>query len=115
MKTNIFIISICFSILFATQSKAQSVFESPFTEARLVKFFPNPATTFVQFDFSDKIDLSGMNFKIYNFIGKKVFESNQLTSRTIVNLNDFFRGVYIFQLSDRNGKMIESSKFQVQK
>lgn len=102
-------------MLFASQSKAQSVFESPFTEARLVKFFPNPATTFIQFDFSDKVDLSEMNFKIFSFIGKKVFESNQLTSRTIVNLNDFFRGVYIFQLTDRNGKMIESSKFQVQK
>jgi len=42
-------------------------------------------------------------------------EVNSLTPRTVINLNDFFRGVYVFQLTDRNGKVIESGKFQVEK
>jgi hypothetical protein len=80
-----------------------------------VRFYPNPATTFIQFDFSENTDLAGASLKIYNFIGKKVYESDQLKLRTTVNLNDYFRGVYIFQLLDRHGRVIESSKFQVQK
>jgi len=32
-----------------------------------------------------------------------------------VNLTDFTRGIYIFQLKDQNGKVIESGKFQVNK
>jgi hypothetical protein len=38
-----------------------------------------------------------------------------LKERMVISLNDFFRGVYIFQLADRNGRVLESSKFQVQK
>jgi len=30
-----------------------------------------------------------------------------------VNVSDFYRGVYIFQLRDKNGRMIDSGKFQV--
>jgi hypothetical protein len=44
-----------------------------------------------------------------------VFELNSVTPKTIVNLNDFYRGIYIFQLRDRNGKVIDSGKFQVSK
>ena len=84
-------------------------------EVKQVRFYPNPATTFIQFDFSENTDLTGASLKIYNFIGKKVYENDLLKSRTTVNLNDFFRGVYIFQLIDRQGRVIESSKFQVQK
>jgi hypothetical protein len=33
----------------------------------------------------------------------------------VVNLSDFIRGVYIFQLRDQNGKVVDSGKFQVSK
>ena len=51
----------------------------------------------------------------YNFIGKKVQEINNVTPKTTVNLNDFYRGIYIFQLRDRQGTLIESGKFNVVK
>jgi hypothetical protein len=82
--------------------------------AKVVRFYPNPASSFINFEFKD-IRLPDYSFKVFNFIGKKVLEINNLTPRTVVNLNDYFRGVYIFQLSDRNGKVIESGKFQVVK
>jgi hypothetical protein len=85
------------------------------SEPKQVVFFPNPATSFIQFDFSENISSSATTFRIYNFIGKKVYETSRLNPRMVINLNDFFRGVYIFQLIDRQGKIIESSKFQVQK
>jgi hypothetical protein len=52
---------------------------------------------------------------IFNFIGKKV-EDLQVTSQKMsVSLTDFYRGVYIFQLRDKQGTIVESGKFQVAK
>jgi hypothetical protein len=81
---------------------------------KIIKFYPNPATSIINFDFQKGYDKS-YNFQIFNFLGKKVFEINNVTPRTIVNLTDFYRGVYIFQLKDKSGKMIDSGKFQVSK
>jgi hypothetical protein len=80
----------------------------------VVKFYPNPATSIITFDFQSGYDKS-LNLQIFNFIGKKVQEINNVTPKTIVNLNDFYRGMYIFQLKDKNGKVVDSGKFQVSK
>ena len=78
-------------------------------------FTPNPASSFINFEFKDNSNLTNYSFKVFNFIGKKVLEINNLSARTVINLGDYFRGVYIFQLTDRNGKILESGKFQVVK
>ena len=82
--------------------------------SKIIKFYPNPATSIINFDFQKGYDKT-YNFQIFNFLGKKVFEVNNVTPRTVVNLSDFYRGVYIFQLKDKSGKMIDSGKFQVSK
>lgn len=82
--------------------------------APIVKFYPNPATSFITFDFQRGYDKS-FNLQIFNFIGKKVQEVTNISPKTTVNLNDFYRGIYIFQLKDKNGKVVESGKFQVSK
>ena len=79
---------------------------------RIIKFYPNPATTIINFDFQKDYDKS-YSFQIYSFVGKKVLELNNLSPKTVVNLNDFYRGIYIYQFRDRNGKVIDSGKFQV--
>jgi hypothetical protein len=80
-----------------------------------IRFYPNPATTQITFDFQGSYDKS-YSFQIYSFIGKKVFDLPSLSSsKTTVDLTDFFRGVYIFQLKDKNGKIAESGRFQVNK
>lgn len=81
---------------------------------RIIKFYPNPATSIINFDFENGYD-KNCSFQIFSFVGKKVYERNNLTPKTTVNLNDFYRGIYIFQLRDRNGKVIDSGKFQVSK
>jgi len=48
-------------------------------------------------------------------MGKKVLEINTLYQFTNLSLNGFYRGVYIFRLSDKNGNIIDSGKFQVVK
>lgn len=81
---------------------------------KIVKFYPNPATTNITFEFQ-KGKESSFNLQIYNFLGKKVLEIKNTAVSNQVNLSDFDRGVYIFQLRDFNGKIIESGKFQVSK
>jgi hypothetical protein len=80
-----------------------------------VRFYPNPATSYITFeDFTKKYDKS-YSIQLFNFLGKKVYEFNLADQKYIVNLSDFFRGIYIFQLRDPSGKILESGKFQVNK
>jgi hypothetical protein len=48
-------------------------------------------------------------------MGKKVYEIKKTPVRITINLEDFYRGVYIFQLRDSNGNIVQSGKFQVVK
>jgi len=80
--------------------------------ARVTKFYPNPAVSQITFDFDQNFDKS-YSFQVFNFVGKKVLDIPAVTQKTVVNVTDFYRGVYIFQLRDKNGRMIDSGKFQV--
>ena len=46
-------------------------------------------------------------------MGKKVLDVNKLYQLNNLSLNGFYRGVYIFRLSDKNGNVVESGKFQI--
>ena len=81
---------------------------------KTVKFYPNPAISFINFEFSKKYDDS-YSLIIFNFIGKKIEELKVSDEKITVSLNDFYRGVYIFQLRDKQGSVVESGKFQVTK
>ena len=83
--------------------------------AATVRYYPNPASSFITFeDIARKYDQS-YSIQLFNFLGKKVFEFKLGEQKNIVNLTDFFRGIYIFQLRDPGGKIVESGKFQVNK
>lgn len=101
-------------LLLSLQSKSQDRNPGEDPTPAIVKFYPNPATSIITFDFQRGYDKS-LNLQIFNFIGKKVQEITNVTPKTTVNLNDFYRGIYIFQLKDKNGKVIDSGKFQVSK
>lgn len=87
--------------------------ETPVT--KIVRFYPNPATSYITFELQKDADRNNYTFQIFNMLGKKVYETNNVTSRNVINLSDFFRGLYIFQLKDKSGKLIDSGKFQVSK
>jgi len=80
----------------------------------LVKLFPNPATTYINIDIS-RLNSNTAIFQVFNFMGRRVYETRLSSSRTSLYLNDFFRGMYIYQLRDRNGAVLETGKFQVLK
>ncbi len=100
-------------LLISAQGKSQvRIASADPSSVRVTKFYPNPAVSQITFDFDQSYDKS-YSFQIFNFPGKKVFELTSITSRTVVNVTDFYRGIYIFQLKDKTGKIIESGKFQV--
>lgn len=83
-------------------------------KTKIVNFYPNPATSVIYFEFSKPIE-RGHTIIIYNFIGKKVAEINVSGNKLNVELDAYYRGVYIFQLKDKTGKILETGKFQVVK
>src|SRR3954470_17933209 len=80
-------------------------------EAKLIKFYPNPAVSQITFTFEKGYD-KNFSFQIFNFIGKKVYELASIAPKMTVELGDFYRGLYIFQVRDKSGKIVESGKFQ---
>jgi hypothetical protein len=89
-------------------------FSAEIVKAKVLKFYPNPATGVINFEFLKPVQRD-LTLQVFNFIGKKVFELNGISQKTSVPLNDFYRGLYIFQLSDKSGHIVESGKFQVSK
>jgi hypothetical protein len=81
-------------------------------DAKVVKFYPNPAVSFINFEFQKDFN-NNYTLYIYNFIGKKMLELKVNDEKMTVMLNGFYRGVYIFQLRDNSGNIVESGKFQV--
>jgi Secretion system C-terminal sorting domain len=80
--------------------------------AKLIKLYPIPATTVINFDFVSGYDKS-YQFEVYNFTAKKVYELKNLPPRITLTLNDFTRGFYYYQLRDKNGRLIETQRFLV--
>lgn len=81
---------------------------------KYIRFYPNPAVSVINFEFQKSYDNS-YSFQIYNFIGKKVMDLKNVSPKININLDDFYRGLYIYQLRDATGKIVESGKFQVVK
>jgi hypothetical protein len=97
----------------STAAQVKSAFISD-TEVKTFKYYPNPAASFINFEFQKGYDKS-YNLLIFNFIGKKVIDLKPSEEKITVSLTDFYRGVYIFQLRDTKGNIVQSGKFQVVK
>ena len=103
---------IIFSLLFSLKG---------FTQARLpqdqpteVRCYPNPAITQITFDFKFT-NPKDYSLQIFNFIGKKIFDQTVSNPKTIIDLSDYYRGLYIYQVKDKTGKIVDSGRFQVSK
>ena len=115
MKKLLLILSII--LLSHVHSEAQTtkpVAASVNVQGTILRFYPNPATTAITFDFQKSFD-KGYSLQVYNFLGRKMLEQSNVADHTTINLTDFTRGVYVYQLRDKTGKLVESGKFQVSK
>lgn len=113
MKTFLLILSIFFV---STVAEAQGRL-TPTTGAPspIVRFYPNPATSVISFDFQKDYQ-QGYSIQIFNAIlGRKMYEQTNMPERMSVNLAEFSRGIYIYQIRDKSGRMANMGKFQVAK
>jgi len=112
LKKNLLITSIILLTTFFAQ--AQSRTNPVLNSVPVIRFFPNPASSIVNFDIQKAYE-KGYSIQVYSFLGKKMYEKFNVDQRTSVNLSEYNRGVYIYQLRNKAGKMVESGKFQVSK
>ena len=112
LKRFIIISTILFGLTFTSFAQNKIAGYSSDPPAKLIKYYPNPATTAINFEFIRSYDKS-YSLQLFNFMGKKVLEVVAPAQLTNLSLSGFYRGVYIFRLSDKNGNVIDSGKFQV--
>ena len=110
----IFYILLSIILLSSTQAKSQARGPMSDPEIKIVKFYPNPAVSFITFEV-EKEPNKVYSLQIFNFLGRKVKDVVDLSPKTIVNLSDLVRGIYIFQLKEQNGRVTDSGTFQVNK
>jgi Secretion system C-terminal sorting domain len=105
-----------FILLIAIQSQGQTTRETPSTVQtdRIIKLYPNPATTYITFDLQSGYQ-KGMTLQVYSFLGKKMYESQNVPQKLTLDLAEYNRGLYMYHLTDATGRIIESGKFQVTK
>lgn len=89
------------------------VTEFPELPTKVSRFYPNPATTVINFEFDKSVDKS-YSLLICNFLGKRMTEVRITESKVVINLDDqYYRGLYVYQLRDQSNRIVESGKFQV--
>lgn len=83
-------------------------------QTKTIKCYPNPAVSFINFEFPDDYVSKNYILQVYSFTGKKMYEMNvNIIKTTLTFTNDFYRGIYIYQLQDKTGRILETGKFQV--
>ena len=86
----------------------------PEQRIKLIQVYPNPASTNINFE-TTNLSERNLVLTVYNFIGKKVEEIKLNSNKVNISLNNYYRGLYVYQLRDKQGQLIESGKFQVAK
>jgi Secretion system C-terminal sorting domain len=106
---------ILFLLLLQFDSQAQVVTNNETgTQLKFIKTYPNPATTEVTLAFQKGYNRN-YSIQILNSIGKKMYMAKQLPTSFTIDLRSekFYRGIYIYQLLDMTGVVIESGKILV--
>lgn len=113
LRRVIAILSFCLLTVISSQAQSARTAAPVDINDRIVKLYPNPATSYITFDIQSNYK-KGLSIYIFNgVLGKRVYETSNVAIKTTVTLNDFSRGMYIYHLIDETGKIIESGKFQV--
>jgi hypothetical protein len=81
-------------------------------EKTTVRFYPNPAVNFITFEIKKPVE-PGTAIHVFSFLGRQIAQVPVNSQRVTVNVSDYFRGVYVFQLRAPSGRIIETNKFQV--
>lgn len=108
----IFYILLSIILLTSAQAKSQARGPLPDPEHKVIKFYPNPAISYITFELTKEQNKT-YSLQIFSFLGKKVKEQSDIIDKTTVNLSDLNRGLYTFQLKDPSGRVTDSGIFQI--
>jgi hypothetical protein len=114
LKQFVYILIFIIGLNFTSQAQNKPSTTEDGTAPKLIKLYPIPATTVINFDFQSGYDKS-YSFEIYNYIGKKVYELKNPAQKITLSLTEFTRGFYYYQLRDKTGKLLETTRFLVLK
>ena len=114
MKQLTFILILIIGINFTSFAQTRTFSDEVSVKTKFIKSYPNPASTVVNFEFLKGYSRS-YSIQVLNSIGKKMFEAQNIPSLLAINLKEekFYRGIYIYQLIDKNGIVVESGKILV--
>ncbi|MFD1552174.1 hypothetical protein DNU06_00245 [Putridiphycobacter roseus] len=71
--------------------------------------YPNPTSDIVNI----QTDLNAFNVSIYNTNGQLVYTANAMNSIHKVSLGEFAKGLYVVQVKDNNGLVLQTEKLSV--
>lgn len=112
--TTLIISALCFSLLaFGQGLESHGMFDSgPGNPQKVLKVYPVPATTQINFQIQNS---NGGTYEIivYNFLGRKLDDLKNVSSTISLNLDSYYSGIYIYQLRDQRGTLVDSGKFNV--
>jgi len=114
LKKISFILILIIGINFTSFAQNKSFSDEVVVQTKFIKSYPNPASSVVNFEFQKGYNKS-YSIQVLNTIGKKIFEAKNISSLLSINLKEekFYRGIYIYQLIDKNGIVVESGKILV--
>jgi hypothetical protein len=98
--------------LFVAVSVTGQVIDDPLL--KYVNTYPNPASSILNIKIQ-KGNSRSFTFQILNSIGKQMYRAAALPTFFTIDLRGqgFYRGIYVYQLLDRNGALVESGKVVV--
>ena len=114
MDKLVFILIFIIGINFTSFAQNRTFSDEVDVKTKYIKSYPNPASTVVNFEFQKGYSRS-FSIQVLNSIGKKMFEAKNIPSLLSINLKEekFYRGIYIYQLIDKTGAVVESGKILV--
>lgn len=114
MKQITFILILIIGLNFTSFAQNRTFSDEVGVPTKYIKSYPNPATAVVNFEFQKGYNRN-FSIQVLNSIGKKMFDAKHIPSLLSINLKEekFYRGIYIYQLIDKNGIVVESGKILV--
>ncbi len=114
MKKYFYILIFLVGINFTSFAQSAAGLDNGTAQLKFIKTYPNPATTVVNLTFQKGYNRY-YSIQILNSIGKKMYEAKYMPSFLSIDLKNekFYRGIYIYQLLDKTGVVVESGKILV--
>ena len=78
----------------------------------ITKVYPNPASNSLFFEINDP---KAFSIKILDLSGKIVEQRKRINKKEEFQLNNYSNGLYLYQMLNRENKVIQSSQFNVLK